>query len=66
MVAGPFFIIAASSILALALGAPILRSDAKAARSLVERAAYQVFGGDGTTAQGWPAETSWKSFESLW
>ncbi|KAF2201475.1 hypothetical protein GQ43DRAFT_335426, partial [Delitschia confertaspora ATCC 74209] len=28
--------------------------------------AYKVFGGDGTTAQGWPAKSSWKSFNDLW
>jgi hypothetical protein len=67
MVAGPSFIIAASSMLALALGAPIPRSNAKTVRSLAERdTSYTVFSGDGSTAQGWPAESAWMSFEDAW
>ena len=67
MVAGPSFIIAASSMLALALGAPVPRSHAKAIRSLAERDfSYTVFSGDGSTAQGWPAESAWMSFADAW
>lgn len=59
-------IIAASQLFALAMGAPLLKADAREARSLVERAAYKVFGGDGSSAQGWPKQSDWKSFEDLW
>ena len=60
------YIIAASQLFAVAFGAPLLKTDARTARSLVARAAYKVFGGDGTTAQGWPAESEWASFEEIW
>lgn len=58
--------VAASQLFALALGAPLLQNPAKAARSLEERSAYKVFGGDGTVAQGWPQESEWKSFDDMW
>ncbi|PVH94274.1 hypothetical protein DM02DRAFT_618749 [Periconia macrospinosa] len=60
------YIIAASQLFALAMGAPLLQADAREARSLVERSAYKVFGGDGSAAQGWPKKADWKSFEDLW
>ncbi|KAF2636794.1 hypothetical protein P280DRAFT_381136, partial [Massarina eburnea CBS 473.64] len=28
--------------------------------------AYKVFGGDGSAGQGWPKQSEWKDFESLW
>lgn len=60
------YIVAASQLFALAFGAPLLSSNAQQARSLVERAAYKVFGGDGSVAQGWPAESEWVAFEDAW
>lgn len=54
-------VMAASSLIALTLSAPI--------RNMVPRkafAGYKVYGGDGTTAQGWPAESDWWSFDDLW
>lgn len=60
------YIIAASQLFAVAFGAPLFKADAATARSLVARAGYKVFGGDGTTAQGWPAESEWASFEEIW
>jgi hypothetical protein len=59
MIASSFFL-AASSLLPLALGAPVT--------SLVGRGAtnYQVFGGDGTMVQGWPSSSQWLKFEQLW
>jgi hypothetical protein len=67
MVAGTSFIIAASSILALVLGAPVPRNHAEAVRSLVERAvSYTVFSGDGSTAQGWPDQSAWLPFTECW
>ena len=60
------YIIAASQLFALAFGAPLMNANPKQARSLVERTAFQVFGGDGTPAQGWPQESQWKSFEDAW
>ncbi|KAJ4292092.1 hypothetical protein N0V90_009991 [Kalmusia sp. IMI 367209] len=60
------YIIAASQLFALAFGAPLLSSSPKQARSLVERAAYKVFGGDGTPAQGWPQDSEWVAFEDAW
>ncbi|ORY12187.1 hypothetical protein BCR34DRAFT_564001 [Clohesyomyces aquaticus] len=33
---------------------------------LWRRNTYAVFGGDGTTAAGWPRQSDWMSFESLW
>lgn len=67
MVAGTSVVIAASSILALVLGAPIPRNDATAVRSLAERAvSYTVFSGDGSTAQGWPAQSNWLPFNQSW
>lgn len=60
------YIIAASQLFAFAFGAPLVGASPKHARSLVARAAYKVFGGDGTPAQGWPQESEWKSFEDLW
>jgi len=60
------YIIAASQLFAVAFGAPLYKADALSARSLVARVAYKVFGGDGTTAQGWPAESDWASFEEIW
>ncbi|KAF2661919.1 hypothetical protein K491DRAFT_753480 [Lophiostoma macrostomum CBS 122681] len=62
MVATTSLLFAASSILSLAFAAPIRR----APRSLVERNAYHVYGGDGSTGEGWPAQSSWLSFEDLW
>lgn len=56
-------IIAASQLFAVAFGAPLVKSRAAA---LMARRAYQVFGGDGTTAQGWPAENEWASFDDIW
>lgn len=52
-------IVAASQLFAVAFGAPL-------SRSLMARRAYQVFGGDGTVAQGWPAEDQWASFDEIW
>lgn len=52
-------VIAASQLLTVAFGAPL-------AKSLFARRAYQVFGGDGTVAQGWPSEDQWASFDDLW
>jgi hypothetical protein len=60
------YIIAASQLFAVAFGAPLLKADSKTARSLVARAGYKVFGGDGTPAQGWPSESEWASFEEIW
>jgi hypothetical protein len=60
------YIIAASQLFAVAFGAPLFKADVKTARSLIQRAAYKVFGGDGTTAQGWPAEKEWASFDEIW
>ncbi|KAF1948489.1 hypothetical protein CC80DRAFT_498090 [Byssothecium circinans] len=60
------YIIAASQLFAFAMGAPLLNADAQEARGLVERAAYKVFGGDGSAAQGWPKMSDWKDFETLW
>ncbi|KAF2684593.1 hypothetical protein K458DRAFT_404189 [Lentithecium fluviatile CBS 122367] len=60
------YIIAASQLFAVAFGAPLFKADAQSARSLVARAAYKVFGGDGTVAQGWPSEDQWASFEEIW
>lgn len=60
------YIVAASQLFALAFGAPLMTANPKQARSLVERAAYTVFAGDGTPAQGWPQESQWKSFEDAW
>lgn len=54
------FFVAASSIASLALGAPIVL------RRADQGAAYQVFGGDGTKGQGWPASSQWLSFSELW
>jgi len=62
MLAATSSFFAASSLFAVAFGAPL----PKATRSLVPRAGYQVFSGDGTTAQGWPDQVQWGSFESLW
>jgi len=62
MLAATSSLIAASGLFAVAFGAPL----PKPSRSLVARAAYQVFSGDGTTAQGWPDQVQWSSFESLW
>jgi hypothetical protein len=67
MVAGTSFIIAASSILALVLGAPVPRSHAEAVHSLAERAvSYTVFSGDGSTAEGWPDQSAWLPFNESW
>ena len=63
MVATTSLIFAASSILSLAFAAPITRS---APRSLVERSGYTVYGGNGSPSVGWPAQSSWKSFDDLW
>lgn len=60
------YIIAVSQLFAVAFGAPLFKADAKTARSLVQRAAYTVFGGDGTTGQGWPEESAWASFDDIW
>jgi hypothetical protein len=60
------YIIAASQLFAVAFGAPLLTASPKHARSLVERAAFKTFGGDGTPAQGWPQESEWVSFEDAW
>lgn len=60
------YIVAASQLFAVAFGAPLMTANTKQARSLVERAAFKVFGGDGTPAQGWPQESEWKSFEDAW
>ncbi|ORY10318.1 hypothetical protein BCR34DRAFT_588659 [Clohesyomyces aquaticus] len=65
MVASKSFV-AASSILALAFAAPVTRPLPIPARSLVERATYAVFGGDGSTGAGWPKQGDWMDFESLW
>jgi hypothetical protein len=32
----------------------------------VERNSYAVYGGNGSPSMGWPAQSSWKSFEELW
>ncbi|KAF2877377.1 hypothetical protein BDV95DRAFT_144631 [Massariosphaeria phaeospora] len=60
-------LIAASSLFGLSISAPLPRSNTAAARSLVDRAvSYTVFGGDGSTQSGWPAESDWLSFEDAW
>lgn len=52
------FVVAASSLFSLAFAAPIPTP------SLVQRATYVNYGGDGTTNSGWPAK--WKDFSDLW
>ncbi|KAF2748862.1 carbohydrate-binding module family 50 protein [Sporormia fimetaria CBS 119925] len=60
---GTSFFLAASSIVSLALGAPIARRQAKAKN-------YQIFGGNGSMMQGWPRASQWvgkpNDIESLW
>jgi hypothetical protein len=51
-------VLAASSFLPLALAAPILRK--------TTASSYHIFGGDGTTTQGWPSESDWLSYDELW
>lgn len=56
MVATSLFFVAASSIFSLTLGAPLLRRQ----EQLKPRDySYSVLGGDGTEAQGWPAQNKW-------
>lgn len=59
-------IVIASQLLATVSAAPLLSNTGKLSRSLVERSAYKVFGGDGTPAQGWPQESEWLPFEKAW
>jgi hypothetical protein len=59
-------IIAASQLVAVAFGAPLLQSSAPEARSLAERGAYKVYGGDGSAAQGWPKQSDWTSYDAMW
>lgn len=59
MVATSFFVLAASSIIPLALGAPISRRQGNGNN-------YQLFGGDGSLNQGWPSDNQWLSFDELW
>ena len=53
------FLLAASSLLSFALGAPVLSRQGGGAD-------YQVFGGDGSLIQGWPSSSQWLSFDELW
>lgn len=59
MVATTLFL-AASSILSLALAAPIPHFSRRGAQQ------YQAFGGDGSMTQGWPSAKQWLSFDQLW
>ncbi|CAI6337196.1 unnamed protein product [Periconia digitata] len=61
-------IIAASQFLVPALGAPVLHSHhARHVRDLVQReTAYKQYGGDGSSAQGWPTKEDWADFETIW
>ncbi|KAF2261564.1 hypothetical protein CC78DRAFT_470054 [Lojkania enalia] len=59
------FLAAASSLFALSYGAPVPRTNAATPRSPVERdVSYTIFGGDGTTAQGWPQKSQWVDFDT--
>lgn len=56
--------VAACSIFALSCAAPIRHNVATHAK--VARGTYVMFGGDGTTATGWPSRESWLSFDDAW
>jgi hypothetical protein len=61
------FLTAACGLVALTNGAPIgTRSTAASPRSLVERASYAVFAGDGSPKTGWPSTSDWVPFEEMW
>jgi hypothetical protein len=63
MVASTSFF-AACSIFALSFAAPVHRNVLPPA--LVTRGSYIMFGGDGTTATGWPSRKTWLSFDDAW
>ncbi|KAF2019276.1 carbohydrate-binding module family 50 protein [Aaosphaeria arxii CBS 175.79] len=56
--------LAASSFLALSMAAPIPKPVER--RGGMAFSKYTVFGGDGTTLQGWPSQNQWWPFEDLW
>ena len=57
---------AASSILSFSQAAP-LGPFTRLTRSLVGRDSdtYQIYGGDGTVAQGWPAVSDWVDYDTM-
>ncbi|KAI4662440.1 uncharacterized protein J4E79_004730 [Alternaria viburni] len=61
----PTSIFAASSFIAFGTAFP-LYSRVATSTTLAPRAAYTTFGGDGSTAAGWPRQSEWKSFEDAW
>ncbi|KAF3039805.1 hypothetical protein E8E11_001026 [Didymella keratinophila] len=62
MVAATSFI-AACSIFALSVAAPVQNA---AARTIVARDTYIMFGGDGSTSVGWPSRSQWLSWDKAW
>lgn len=56
-------VIAACSIFALSLAAPLRNA---AFRAIVARDTYIMFGGDGTMATGWPSRKQWLSWDDAW
>ncbi|KAF3037645.1 hypothetical protein E8E12_005551 [Didymella heteroderae] len=55
--------IAVCSIFALSFAAPVRNV---AARAIVARDTYIMFGGDGSTATGWPSRSQWLSWDKAW
>ncbi|TVY58499.1 LysM domain-containing protein [Lachnellula cervina] len=63
-------ILAAGSFSTLISGAPVLSFlsngvSRRASPSLKERGGYSVYGGTGDISNGWPASSSWLSFDTL-